>query len=99
MSTPSADATSVNVSTGEGRYQLTTGSASAVNITTLTNAVVGGKYTLLGSGGTYPSTIDSGDDFILANGTTWTAISGAEITFEAIKDGASTWKFIERSRV
>jgi hypothetical protein len=99
MGTPAADATTVNVAAGEGRYQLTTGSAAAVNITTMTNPVVGGKYTLLGSGGTYPSTIDDGDDFILATGTTWTAISGAEITVEAFKDGAATWKFIERSRI
>lgn len=99
MGTPAADATSINVAAGEGRYQLTDGSAAAVNITTMTNAVVGGKYTLLGSGGTYPSTIDKGDDFILADGTTWTALAGAEITFEAFKSDTAAWKFIERSRV
>lgn len=98
MGTPAADATSINVAAGEGRYQLTDGSVAAVNITTMTNAVVGGKYTLLGSGGTYPSTIDKGDDFILTDGTTWTALAGAEITFEAFKSDTSAWKFIERSR-
>jgi hypothetical protein len=97
VATPAADATSINLVTGEGRYQLTVGTAAVVDITTCTNAVAGSKYTFLGSGGTYPPAI-TGDDFVLANGTAWSGISGAEITFEAFKDGSSTWKFIERSR-
>ena len=97
VATPAADSTSINLTTGEGRYQLTVGTAAIVDITTCTNAVAGSKYTFLGSGGTYPPAI-TGDDFVLANGTAWSGISGAEITFEAFKDGSSTWKFIERSR-
>jgi len=96
--TVAANATSANLASGEGQYQLTVGSASAANITSCTNAVNGGTYSFLGSGGTYPSTIDSGDDFILSNGTTWTALSGSVLTFRAFKDGANTWKFIEVSR-
>lgn len=93
-----ANDTSPTVAAGEGEYQLTTGTVSSVNITTLDNAVDGNVYKLLGSGGTYPSTIDDGDDFLLKNGTTWTAASGAWITFKAFKDGSSTFKFIELSR-
>ena len=98
MATVAANATSLNVASGEGRYQLTTGSGSAASITTMTNPINGGKYTLLGSGGTYPSTIEKDNDFILSSGTTWTAIEGAEITFEAFKSTSSTWIFIECSR-
>lgn len=93
-----ADETTVNVSAGTGRYQLTTGTSAAASLTTCTGASNGQTITLLGSGGSYPSTISAGEDFFLANGTTWTAISGAEITFKAFKDGAASWKFIEISR-
>jgi hypothetical protein len=55
-------------------------------------------FTLLGSGGSYPSTIPTGNDFILASGTTWTALANAHITFKAFKDGGATYKFIEQSR-
>jgi hypothetical protein len=98
MGTPAAGATSVDVAAGEGEYQLTTGSSSAATITTMTNAVHGKVYTLLGSGGTYPSTITAANDFILKDGTTWTASAGARITVQAFKSGASAWKFVEVSR-
>ncbi|TSA24358.1 MAG: hypothetical protein D4R67_11985 [Bacteroidetes bacterium] len=98
MGTVPADDTSPDVAAGQGQYQLTSGSVSAVAITTLDNAVNGGVYTLLGSGGSYPSTIPSGNDFILANGTTWTALAGSQITVKAFKSGASSWSFIEQSR-
>jgi hypothetical protein len=93
-----ADATSIDLSDGEGRYQLQDGTSSAAAITTATNAANNMVFTLLGSGGDNPSTISTGDDFILKNGTAWTALAGAEITFRAFKDGASSWKFIEQSR-
>ena len=96
--TIAADDASPSVASGEGQYQLTDGSAAAVALTTLDNAVDGKVYTLLGSGGTYPSTIGTANDFVLKNGTAWTAISGARITFRAFKSGASTWKFFEQSR-
>lgn len=95
--TVAADETTVDVTNGQGRYQLTDGSASAATITTIENATSGGVYTLLGSGGSHPSTI-TGNDFLLSNGTAWTALAGAEITFKAFKTGESTWKFIEQSR-
>lgn len=98
VDTVDADETTVDLAAGEGRYQLTDGSVSAVTITTCENAVDGDTYTLLGSGGDNPSTITAANDFILANGTTWTALAGAELTFKAFKSGASAWKFIEQSR-
>jgi hypothetical protein len=97
VATVAADATTVNLATGPGRYDLTTGTAAAATITTCTNAVEGMSVTLVGSGGAHPSII-TGDDFLLENGTQWTAIAGAEITFKAFKDGAASWKFIELSR-
>jgi len=96
--TVDADDTSIDLTAGEGRYQLTDGTAAVVVITTCTNAVVGGKYTLIGSGGTYPSTITKANDFLLANGTTWTALAGSEITFQAFKSDTAAWKFLELSR-
>lgn len=97
VDTVAADATSVDLTAGQGRYELTDGSAAAATITTCTNAVDGMTFTLVGSGGTYPSTI-TGNDFVLASGTAWSAIAGAEITFKAFKSGASAWKFFELSR-
>ncbi len=96
VATVAANATSVTLA-GGGRYQLTTGSAAIATITTCSNAVDGEVFTLIGSGGTYPSAI-SGTDFLLAEGTAWSAIAGAEITFKTFKNGASTYKFIELSR-
>jgi len=96
--TVDADATSVDVVNGPGEYQLTTGTAAAATITTLLNPVNGAVYTLLGSGGSHPSTITSANDFVLASGTTWTALAGSRITFRAFKSGASTWKFFEQFR-
>jgi len=96
--TVAADATTVDLGAGEGRYQLTDGTAAAAIITTCSDAVDGAVYTLLGSGGTYPSQITAANDFILANGTTWTALEDTQITFKAFKSGGSAWKFIETSR-
>jgi hypothetical protein len=96
--TVAADETEIDLTNGEGRYQLTDGTASAATITTCTDAVDGMVFTVLGSGGTYPSQITAANDFILAGGVTWTATSGSQITCKAFKDGGATWKFIEISR-
>lgn len=98
VDTVDADAASVDLTAGEGEYQLTDGSAASVEITTATNAVDGMIFTLVGSGGTNPSTISDANDFVLKNGATWTALSGSQITFKAFKDGAASWKFFELSR-
>ncbi len=97
VATEAADVTSINLAPGEGRYQLTDGTSAPAAITTCSNAVDGMVFTLVGSGGSHPSTI-SGTDFMLSCGTAWTALSNAEITFKAFKNGSSTWKFIELSR-
>jgi len=97
--TVDADATVIDVTNGEGRYQLTDGGTNAATITTMTNAVDGNMYSILGSGGSHPSVI-AGIDFVLRNGTSWTGIAGAVLTVKAIKTGTSpvAWKFIEQSR-
>ena len=97
VDTVDADAATIDLTAGQGRYQLTTGGSAAATITTCTNAIDGAVYTLVGSGGAHPSVI-SGTDFLLANGTAWNAIAGAEITVKAFKNGVSAWKFIELSR-
>jgi len=96
--TVDADATTVDVAAGEGQYQLTDGTAAAVDLTALTNPADGKTYTLLGSGGTYPSTIAASGNWLLKSGVAWTALTGASITLKAFKDGASTYKFLEISR-
>lgn len=96
--TVAADATTINLTTGPGRYQLTVGSAAIVEITTCSNVTDGMVFTLIGSGGTYPPKILKGDDFLLASGTTWNALANAEITFKAFKDDSAAYKFIELSR-
>ena len=96
VATIAANATTVGLTTN-GRYQLTTGSSASATITTCTGATDGMVFTLIGSGGTYPSAI-SGGDFLLSSGTAWNALAGAEITFKVFQSGASTYKFIELSR-
>jgi hypothetical protein len=97
--TVAADATSIDLTNGEGQYQLTDGTSSAAAITGCTNAVDKLTFTLLGSGGAFPSTIAAAATaFLLRNGTTWTALAGAQITFQCVKDGASSYKFVELSR-
>jgi hypothetical protein len=96
--TIAANATTANVAAGQGQYQLTSGTAAAATITTMTGASNSGVYTFLGSGGTYPSLITAANDFILAGGVSWSALAGTSITFKAFNVGAGTWKFIEQSR-
>ncbi len=95
--TVDADATSIDLAAGEGRYQLTDNTAVTV-ITTCTNATNGMVFTLIGSGGDEPATITKANDFVLASGATWTGLANAEITFKAFKSDSAAWKFIELSR-
>lgn len=100
--TVAADATEIAYDNSNSVYQLTDGSVASVNITTLSGLTAADhnkQFKILGSGGTFPSTIDADDDFILKDGTTWTGEAGAQITFTIFKDGASTYKFVEVSRV
>jgi len=95
--TVAADATSVDLANGPGEYQLTD-NTGATELTTCTNAVAGRVFTLLGSGGSNPASITDANDFVLVNGTSWSGIANAKITFQAFKDGAASWKFFELSR-
>ncbi len=97
VATVAADATTVDLSSGEGEYQLTD-NAAATELTSCTNATDGMIFTLLGSGGTNPASITDTNDFVLKSGASWSGIAGATITFKAFKDGASSWKFFELSR-
>lgn len=91
-----ADAETVNVDSGSGEYQLQD-NAAVTAISDLTNAVHGGTYTLIGSGGTNPATIAAGGNFILAGATDWQGVAGARITLKAYSQG-ETFVFFEQSR-
>lgn len=94
-----ADATTVDVTNGTGEYQLTDNTIATV-ITDLTNAVAGGVYTLLGSGGTNPATIQASNvNFLLAGAVDWQGLSGAMLTVEAFAVAGADFVFVEKSRV
>ena len=96
--TVAANAVSIDLTNGEGQYQLTSGTAAIATINAATNMVDGMTYTLLGSGGTYPSSIVTGGIFEVQNGTAWSALANATITFHVFKNGSSSYKHIEVSR-
>lgn len=91
-----ADDATPSVANGTGRYELANNTA-ANEITSLDDAANGKLYTLVGMGGSTPSTVTASADFILANGTTWTATAGATLTVRAMAV-AGGFKFIEQSR-
>lgn len=92
-----ADAVSVSVGNGPGRYK--TGiNTQATAINAITSPVHGGTYTFVGNTGSFPSSIAAGGIFLLKDGTSFSLVDGAQITFKAFKDGASTYKFVEQSR-
>ncbi len=63
--------------------------------------VAGDVATLIGSGGTDPATLSAGDlteaTVILSEGTSWTALEGATISFDVI-DGGATMYLVEKNR-
>lgn len=92
-----ADATTIGL-VANSRYQLTTGSVSIVNITdftAVTDSDVNRIVTILGSGGTYPSTITSGNAFELIGGETWSALANKQISFKIFKNAGADYAFIE----
>jgi len=95
-STVAADATSI-VLISNSQYQLSDGSAAAVDVTgfsAVTDADINRIVTIFGSGGDFPSTISAGD-FLLIGGEEWTANMGSRISFKIFKDGAASYKFVE----
>ncbi|TXE18617.1 hypothetical protein ES692_06120 [Psychroserpens burtonensis] len=95
--TVAADATVVDATDGQGEYQLTVNTTATI-ITDITNAVTNGKYTLLGSGGAEPATIENGGNFHLAGGVDWQGLAGDTITFNALDAGSADHFFVETSR-
>ncbi len=93
-----AGETELDVTAGEGRYQLTTGVAAASSLAGLDGAVDGGVYTFPGSGGAHPSVIRSGGSFMLHNGTNWLAIANSQITLKAFACTNGDLLYIEQSR-
>lgn len=98
MATVAADEETVDVSTGSGQYQLTTGTAAPISISGLDNPVHNGIYSLLGSGGAFPSVVEAGATFILKDGTDWNAVAGSQLTLKAYKNAPAAFVFIEHSR-
>ncbi|MEX0273254.1 MAG: hypothetical protein AB3N16_02640, partial [Flavobacteriaceae bacterium] len=93
-----ADTTEVDVSEGQGEYQLADNTAATV-ITDLINAITGGMYTLIGSGGANPATILANNtNFLLAGAVDWQGLAGTRITFRAHDAGGGNHVFVEESR-
>jgi len=92
-----ADATTITL-TSNHQYQLTDVTSSAATITGFTSVSdsdIGRVVDILGSGGTYPSTITDANDFLLEGGATWTANAGSRISFKIKKTGSSAYTYIE----
>lgn len=99
VGTIEADDDDIQLSNGQGQYQLTTGAAAVATINTISDAADKQIFTLLGCGGTYPPQITTGSpDFLLQDGTTWSAVANSQITFKVMKTGPSTYMAIEISR-
>lgn len=99
VATVPVNTTTINLNTGPGRYQVTNGHGSAVNLAGFSNPTHNGVYTFVGATGTNPLSIaDSINNVFLKDGASWSAIAGAEITFKAFKSGASSFIYVEQSR-
>ncbi|CAM1357655.1 hypothetical protein [Tenacibaculum halocynthiae] len=91
-----ADATEVDVTDGVGEYQLTDNTVATV-ITGFIDPVEGGVYTLKGSGGVNPSTIQaSNTKFVLR--LDWQALANTSLSVIAYKKDDGNFVFIEQSR-
>lgn len=98
VNTVAADSTTVDVSNGSGEYQLQDNASTTV-ITDITNAAAGGVYTLIGSGGSNPATIEATNtNFLLAGAVDWSGLSGATLTVEAFAIDGGDFVFVEKSR-
>jgi hypothetical protein len=97
-----AGATTKALVAGQNEYQFSA-NVGAINFTAFTGMAAadhGRILTLLGAAtSTNASTIDTDDSFILKDGTTYTALPGTQLTVQIFKDGASSYKFVEISRV
>lgn len=75
-------------------FMTATGNSGALEITALDDAVVGGTYTIIGSGGTNGTEIQHGTNFNLVGEVTWEDDAGAFLTLYCHAAG----KFVELSR-
>ena len=92
-----ADATDIAVTPASNTYMIANGTSAAAVITTvsgLSKSDKGRYITLLGAGTDKPATIADGSTFILEDGATWTAKTGASITFRVF----DTTTLVEVSR-
>jgi hypothetical protein len=99
MGTIEADDNDIQLTNGQGQYQLTPGTTAAVMIDTISDAADKMVFTVLGSGGTYPPYISmTSRDFVLQDGVVWNAEANSQITFRVMKVGSTAYKAIEISR-
>jgi hypothetical protein len=92
-----ADSATVDLDFGTGEYQLSD-NTTALIITDLINSVNNHVYTLIGSGGSNPATIESSNTkFLLKGGVDWQGLSNSRITLKAFDNGSET-VFVEQSR-
>lgn len=86
----------IDVTTGIGEYQLQDNDSPVV-IENIVNAVDGGVYTLKGSGGENPATIQaSSNNFMLR--LDWQALANTILTLRAFMKEDGSFVFIEQSR-
>lgn len=92
-----AGATDVAITAGSNTYTVPNGTTSAAAIATvsgLSKSDKGRYITLVGAGTDKPATIADGSTFVLEEGATWTAKTGASITFRVL----DTTTLVEVSR-
>ena len=92
-----ADATDVAITAGSNTYTIPNGTSAAAAIATvsgLSKSDKGRYITLVGAGTDKAATIADGSTFVLEEGTTWTAKTGASITFRVL----DTTTLVEVSR-
>ena len=95
-----ADATALNITPANNRYEIPDGSAATYAIATVTGLTANdkGRYiTLEGTGTDKTATIAESNAFTLIDGATWTAKAGSSITFLVLD--TSTLIEVEGSRV
>ena len=92
-----AGATDIAITASSNTYMIPNGTSAAASIATvsgLSKADKGRYITLIGAGSDKPATIADGSTFVLEEGATWTAKTGASITFRIL----DTTTLIEISR-
>ena len=92
-----ADATDIAITAGGNTYTIPNGTSAAAAIATvsgLSKSDKGRCITLVGAGTDKPATIADGSTFVLEEGATWTAKTGASITFRVL----DTTTLVEVSR-